>query len=311
MKVLVSGASGLIGSSLVPLLKKSGHQVIRLVRPPRAAGPDAVPWDPVAGWIEVGKLQGIEAAVHLAGEPILGRWTPEKKRRIRDSRVGSTKLLAESLAALTPPPRVFIAASASGYYGNRGDEVLSEDSTPGTGFLADVCREWEAAAAPVTEAGLRVVHVRTGLVLAPNGGLLASMLLPFQLGLGGPIGDGRAWWSWITIDDVAGAYRFALEREDVRGPINGAAPTPVTNGEFARMLGSVLGRPAALPVPPMALRLLFGEEAAREATLASTRLVPARLQQAGFQFEFSALPAALNHVLGKQSPGRGPGDNPT
>jgi len=310
MRLLMSGARGLIGSTLTPLLQQAGHQVIRLVRPPKPGGPDAVPWDPATGWIEVGKLQGIDAAIHLSGETVLGRWTPEKKRRIRDSRVGSTRLLAESLAALNPRPRVLIAASASGYYGNRGDELLSEESPLGTGFLAEVCRDWEAAAAPAADAGIRVVHVRTGLVLAPDGGLLASMLLPFQLGLGGPIADGRAWWSWIAIADVAGAYRFALERDDLRGPINGVAPAPVTNGAFARALGSVLGRPAGLPVPRLALRLLFGEEAAREATLASARLVPARLQQAGFQFEFPELTAALRHVLGKQSPGRGPGDNP-
>lgn len=304
MKVLLSGASGLIGSSVQPRLKQAGHQVVRLVRPPKAAGPDAVSWDPAAGWIEVGRLQGIDAAIHLSGDSLLGRWTPEKKRRVRASREGSTKLLAESLAALSPPPRALITASASGYYGSRGDELLTEDSAPGTGFLADVCRDWEAAAHPAANAGIRVVHVRTGLVLAPDGGLLASMLLPFQLGLGGPIGDGRAWWSWITIDDIAGVYRFALERDTLRGPINGAAPNPVTNGEFAQALGNVLGRPAGLPVPPMALRLLFGEEAAKEATLASARLVPARLQQAGFPFEFSDLSAALRHVLGKPAPER-------
>lgn len=299
----MSGASGLIGSSVAASLKQDGHQVVRLVRPPRPAGPDAVPWDPAAGWIEVGRLQGIDAAIHLSGQTLLGRWTPEMKRRVRDSRVGSTRLLAESLAALSPRPRALVTASASGYYGNRGDELLTEDSSPGTGFLAEVCRDWEAAAAPAADAGIRVVHVRTGLVLAPDGGLLGSMLLPFQLGLGGPIGDGRAWWSWITIDDIARAYRFALERDTLRGPINGAAPNPVTNGEFAHALGNVLGRPAALPVPRLALRLLFGEEAAKEAALASARLVPARLQQAGFPFEFSELPAALRHVLGKENPG--------
>lgn len=299
MQVLVSGASGLIGSSLVPHLQKTGHRVTRLVRPPAPAGPDAVPWDPAAGWIEVGKLEGIEAVVHLSGEAILGRWTAEKKRRVRDSRVASTRLLAESLAALKTRPRVLVCASASGYYGDRGDEVLNEDSTPGTGFLADLCREWEAAATAATDAGIRVVPVRIGLVLAPNGGLLGPMLLPFQLGLGGPLGDGRAWWSWIAIEDVVQAFRFALEREDLRGPMNAAAPAPVTNAEFTRVLGRILERPTVLRVPRIALRMLFGDEAAREAMLASGRLVPARLQAAGFRFEFPELEAALRHELGR------------
>jgi hypothetical protein len=300
MKVLVSGASGLLGSSIVPVLVQAGHQVVKLVRAPKSGGPDTVPWDPAAGWIEVGRLQGVDAAVHLSGETILGRWTAEKKLRIRESRVGSTRLLAESLAALTPRPRVLVVASATGYYGNRGDDLLTEESASGTGYLAELCREWEDAAAPAADAGIRVVHVRNGLVLAPDGGLLASMLLPFQMGLGGPIGDGRAWWSWIAIQDMADTYRFALEREDVRGAINGVAPTPVTNGEFSRVLGHVLGRPAVVPVPPIALRMLFGEEAAREAAMASARVVPGKLQQAGFQFVFPELEPALRHELGRK-----------
>ncbi len=299
MHVLVSGARGLIGSTLVPLLQKAGHRVTRLVRAPALASPDAVPWDPAAGWIEVGKLEGIEGVVHLSGEPILGRWTTEKKRRVRDSRVGSTRLLAESLAALKTRPRALVCASASGYYGDRGDEILGEESAPGTGFLADLCREWEAAAEPGADAGIRVVHVRTGLALAPNGGLLAPMLLPFQLGLGGPIGDGRAWWSWIAIDDVIQVFRFALERDDLRGAVNAAAPAPVTNAEFTRTLGRILERPTKLRVPPFALRMLFGEEATREAMLVSARLAPARLQAAGFRFEFPELEGALRHELAK------------
>jgi len=300
MRVLVSGASGLLGSSIVPVLVQAGHQVVKLVRPPKSGGPDAVPWDPGAGWIEVGRLQGIDGVIHLSGETILGRWTDDKKRRIRESRVGSTKLLAESIAALSPRPRVLVVASATGYYGNRGDDLLTEESASGTGYLAEVCREWEDAAAPAADAGIRVVHVRNGLVLAPDGGLLASMLLPFQMGVGGPIGDGRAWWSWIAIQDMADTYRFALEREDVRGAINGVAPAPVTNGEFSRVLGHVLGRPAIVPVPPIALRMLFGEEAAREAAMASARVVPARMQQAGFQFAFPDLEPALRHELGRK-----------
>lgn len=305
MDFLVSGASGLIGSSLVPLLQKAGHRVRRLVRVPAQASPDAVPWDPAAGWIEVGKLEGIEGVVHLSGEPILGRWTIEKKRRVRDSRVASTRLLAESLAALKTRPRALVCASASGYYGDRGDEILSEESTSGTGFLADLCREWEAAAAPCADAGIRVVYVRTGLALAPNGGLLAPMLLPFQLGLGGPLGDGRAWWSWIAIEDLAQVFRFVLEHDDLRGAINAAAPAPVTNAEFTRTLGRILDRPTRLRVPPFALKMLFGEESAREAMLVSARLAPARLQAAGFQFEFPDLEAALRHVLNREGGKRG------
>lgn len=303
MHVLVAGARGLIGTTLVPLLQTAGHRVTRLVRAPAPAGADAVPWDPAAGWIEVGRLEGVEGVVHLSGEPILGRWTAEKKRRVRDSRVGSTRLLAESLAALKTRPRALVCASASGYYGDRGDEILNEDATPGTGFLADLCRDWEAAATPAADAGIRVVHVRTGLALAPNGGLLGPMLLPFQLGLGGPVGDGRAWWSWIAIEDLAQVFRFALERDDVRGALNAVAPAPVTNAEFTRTLGRVLERPTKLRVPSFALRMLFGAEATREAMLVSARLVPARLQAAGFRFAFPELEPALRHELAK--PGQG------
>ncbi|MGH7539008.1 MAG: TIGR01777 family oxidoreductase [Gemmatimonadales bacterium] len=299
MRVVVSGSRGLIGSALVPALERGGHAVIRMVRPPGAAGPGKVLWDPAAGWVDLDSLEGTDGFVHLSGESILGRWTAEKKRRLRDSRVGSTSLLAESLATLKRGPRVLVCASASGFYGSRGDEPLREDSARGTGFLADLCLEWEEAAASAAHTGIRVVHVRTGLVLAPDGGLLGPMLLPFQLGLGGRIGDGRAWWSWIAIDDLVEVYRFALEHETVRGAVNAVAPAPVTNAEFARTLGKVLGRPAALPVPPFALRMIFGSEAAQEAMLTSAKLTPARLQQAGFAFRFAELEPALRHVLGK------------
>lgn len=299
MRVLVSGASGLIGSSLVPLLQRAGHEVIRLVRPPAPGGPGAVPWDPAAGWIEVSKLEGIDGVVHLSGETILGRWTAEKKKRVQESRVSSTRLLAESLAGLNARPRVLVCASGTGYYGDRADELLTEDSTQGTGFLAELCREWETAAAPAAAAGIRTVHIRTGPVVAPNGGLLGPMLLPFQLGLGGPLANGRAWWSWIAIDDVAQIYRFALERDDVRGAVNAVAPAAVTNGDFARALGKILGRPAGLPVPRFALRMLFGEEAVREAMLSSARVAPARLQAAGFRFAYPELETALRHMVGQ------------
>ena len=297
MRVLVSGASGLIGKALVPTLVKAGHQVVRLVRDRTAAAADEVAWSPEDGRLDPHDLEGVDGVVHLAGEPILGRWTAAKRARIRDSRVAGTALLARTLARLAPRPRVFVCASASGYYGDRGDEVLTEESSAGTGFLSDVCREWEAAALPAREAGLRVVWVRTGLALAQGGGLLGTLLLPFRLGLGGPIGRGHRFWSWIAIDDLVDVFRFALESHTLSGPVNGVAPNPVSNAEFANTLGRVLARPAFLPVPPAALRLAFGREAANEAMLASARLVPARLLAGGFRFRFPELEGALRHIL--------------
>jgi hypothetical protein len=240
----------------------------------------------------------MDAVVHLAGEPILGRWTAAKKRRISASRVGGTALIATALASLTRRPRVLVCASASGYYGDRGEELLTEESPSGRGFLAEVCRAWEAAAAPARAAGIRVVHVRTGLALSAHGGLLGPLLLPFRLGLGGPIGRGRQYWSWIAIDDLVDVFRFALETDGLGGAVNAAAPNPVTNAEFSRTLGRVLGRPVLLPVPPLALRVIFGRDAADEAMLTGTRLVPARLLATGFRFRYPELEGALRHVLG-------------
>jgi uncharacterized protein len=312
MKVAVTGASGLIGGALAPELERAGHTVISLRR--------GAQWDPVAGTIAAAALEGVEGVVHLAGETILGRWTTAKRARIRDSRVRGTALLAGALARLSRPPRVLVCASGANYYGDRGDEVLTEDSDTGRGFLAEVCREWEAAANPARGAGIRVAHMRSGPVLSPQGGMLKVLLLPFRLGLGGPIGRGRSWWSWIAIDDVAAAYRFALETAELSGPVNLAAPQPVTNADFARTLGAVLRRPAVLPVPPVALRLAFGRQAADEVMLSSTRLAPARLAAAGFRFRYPHLEPALRHLLdpggrpgGPPSPGtRGvaPGSNP-
>lgn len=296
MRVLISGSSGLIGSALSRTLVDGRHTVVRLARGPVSGDATTVSWDPERQTIDRAGLEGFDAVVHLAGEPLLGRWTTEKKRRIADSRVRGTRLIAETLASLARRPGVLVCASAAGYYGNRGDEILTEESTPGSGFLADVVRGWESAADPARQAGIRVVHVRTGLVLARGGGLLKILLLPFQLGLGGPIGSGRSYWSWIALVDLIAAYRFAIARESVSGAINAAAPNPVTNREFARTLGAVLGRPAVLPVPPVALRFVFGREAADD-MLSGFRLQPARLQAAGFRFQFPDLEPALRHEL--------------
>jgi uncharacterized protein (TIGR01777 family) len=300
MRVLISGSSGLIGSAMSRTFVDGRDTVVRLVRGPASGDATTMSWDPERQTIDRPGLEGFDAVVHLAGEPLLGRWTADKKRRIADSRVRGTKLIAEALASTTRRPGVLVCASAAGYYGNRGDEILSEESTPGRGFLADVCRAWESAADPARQAGIRVVSVRTGLVLARAGGLLKALLVPFQLGLGGPIGHGRSYWSWIAQDDLIAVYRFAIAREGLSGAVNAAAPNPVTNAEFTRTLGTVLRRPAVLPVPPIALRLIFGREAAQDAMLSGARIVPARLLEAGFKFQYPELEPALRHVMGVQ-----------
>jgi uncharacterized protein (TIGR01777 family) len=300
MRILVSGSNGLIGTAVVHALEVGRHTAVRLVRGSLPEGGSGVLWDPTRQTIDRAGLEGFDAVVHLAGEPILGRWTAEKKRRITNSRVVGTRLLAEALASLERRPAVLVCASAAGYYGDRGAEILTEDSTPGRGFLADVCQAWEAAADPARRAGIRVVHVRTGLVLARDGGLFKTLLLPFRLGLGGPIGQGKSYWSWIALDDLVATYRFAIARDGLSGAVNAAAPNPVTNGEFAHTLGAVLRRPAVLPVPPFALRLVFGREAADDAMLSGARLEPARLLEAGFRFQYPELEGALRHELGRQ-----------
>ncbi len=300
MKVLITGSSGLIGSALVPLLTSQGQSVTRLVRSRARLGEGEISWDPSAGNIDAGSLEGFDAVVHLAGENIAaGRWTAEQKTRIRDSRVKGTRLLAESLARLARRPAVLLCASALGYYGNRGEEVLQESSASGSGFLAEVCREWEAAAEPAAWSGIRVVNLRMGVVLSPEGGALAAMLLPFRLGVGGRIGDGKQYMSWIAIEDVVGACSFALKSEALCGPVNVVAPNPVTNLEFTKTLGRVLGRPTVFPMPAFAARLAFGEMA-DALLLASARLEPAKLLATGFKFRFTALQPALRHILGKE-----------
>ncbi len=296
LKIAVAGATGLVGSALVPFLTTGGHQVARIVRT-HTAGADVV-WDPAAGMIDAGRLEGLDAVVHLAGENIAGRrWNAEQKERIRDSRVRGTRLLCESLARLRQPPRVLVSASAIGFYGNRGDEEMTEASAGGSGFLPEVCKEWEAATEPATAAGVRVAHLRFGVILSPRGGALAKMLTPFRLGAGGRTGDGRQWLSWIALDDAVGAIYHALDTPGLSGPVNAVAPRPVTNGDFTRTLGKVLGRPALMPLPAFLARLAFGE-LANELLLASTRVVPRALLDSGYRFLFSDLEDALRHSLG-------------
>jgi uncharacterized protein (TIGR01777 family) len=294
MNVLISGATGLIGSALVPELEAEGHTVTRLSR--SRAGADTIRWDPSAGTIE-GDLEGTEAVVHLAGESIAqGRWSPDKKRRILDSRVQGTRLLAEGIAALPDPPKVMVSTSAVGYYGDRGDEVLTEESASGADFLARVCREWEAAAEPARRAGIRVVYPRLGIVLSPEGGALGTTLPIFKLGGGGKIGSGRQWWSWVALDDVVGSIVHALVDDSVEGPVNVGSPNPMTNAAYTKVLGKVLGRPTVLPLPAPAARVMLGE-VADALLLASQRMEPAKLKSTGYDFRYPQLEGALRHLL--------------
>lgn len=293
MKVIVSGASGFIGSALVPALRASGHEVIRLVRR-EPARPDEIQWSPAAGELEATAVEGAGALVNLSGENLGKRWTKDRKREILDSRVRSTDSLARAAAALDPRP-AFLVASAVGYYGDRGDEILTEKSSPGTGFLADVVRAWEAAADPAREAGVRVVHIRQGIALSRKGGALKPMLLPFKLGAGGRVGSGKQWWSWIGMDDLVAAYLHALEA-DLDGALNATAPNPATNEQFTRGLGAALRRPTVLPVPGFAARTLFGEMG-EAMLLGGQRVLPARLLEAGFEFDAPTIDIGLERAL--------------
>jgi hypothetical protein len=293
--VVVSGASGLIGSALVPALEAGGHEVLRLVRKAPSA-PNEVRWSPADATIDAARLEGVEAAVSLGGATIGKRWTPERKRDILASRVDSTTFLSTTLASLEPRPKVLVSAGGVGIYGHdRGDEILTEESELGTGFLAEVGRAWEAAAEPARAAGVRVVNLRQGLVLSGRGGVLGQMRTPFKLGLGGRVGSGRQWWPWIALDDLVAGYLAALEGE-LEGPVNLTSPNPVTSTQFTRAFGKALGRPTIVPAPAFGVRLLFGEMG-EEALLGGQRALPARLLERGFSFAYDELEPALWHVL--------------
>ncbi len=297
MRIAVSGATGFVGSSLIPFLERAGHSITPLVR--TAATGRGILWSPESGVTERSALEGFDAVVHLAGESIAaGRWNAEKKARIRDSRVKGTRALCESLASLSNPPRTLVCASAVGYYGDRGAVTLDEKSTPGAGFLPEVCLEWEEAASSARDRGIRVVSLRMGVVLSPRGGALAKMLTPFRMGVGGRVGDGSQYMSWVAIDDLVGIISHALGKESLAGPVNAVAPGAVTNAEFTRILARVLSRPAVLPIPAFAARLAFGEMA-DALLLASARVAPRRLEESGYRFRHPELERALRHLLAK------------
>ena len=298
MRIIVTGSTGLIGSALLSRLRDAGHHVTGLARGV-AADQDTPWWDPPAGTISEGALDGADAVIHLAGESIAaGRWTRARKARIRNSRVNGTQVLCEALARAATPPRVLVGASALGFYGNRGDELLDELASPGHGFLSDTCQEWEAAAEPARARGIRVVHLRTGIVLSAAGGALGKMLLPFKLGVGGVLGSGQQFMSWLALDDAVEIIIHSLTNEALRGPVNAVTPTAVTNREFTKTLGRVLRRPTVLPLPAFAIRLIFGEMG-EALLLDSTRVVPARLVREGFEFRYPTLEGALRHELGR------------
>ena len=293
-RILVSGVSGPIGAALLPPLKSRGYEVTRLVRG-AAQSHDQISWDP-AKPIAPESVSGFDAVIHLAGESIVGRWTEEKKAKIRSSRVTGTTALAQALAQAKEKPQVFASSSAIGYYGDRGSEVLNESSAPGEGFLSDVCREWEAATHDAVSAGIRTVSMRTGVVLSREGGALAKMLTPFKMGAGGKIGNGQQWMSWIDVQDMVGAIHHILKSDLLQGPVNMVAPRPVTNEEFTRTLASVLARPAIFPMPAFVVKLAFGEMG-ETVLLGSQRVEPTQLVMSGYPFRFSSLRASLENIL--------------
>jgi uncharacterized protein len=301
MKILVTGSHGLIGSALIPFLTTGGHSVTRLVRreTARPCAESTVRWDPILGTIDQQGLEGHDAVVHLAGENISGgRWNERQKKAIRESRLHGTRMICDALLKLRQPPKGLVCASAIGIYGDRGDEILDEKSAAGTGFLAEVCRDWEATTESVRLRGIRVVNLRFGIVLSPAGGALAKMLLPFRLGLGGVIGSGKQFWSWVGIDDVVGAIHHALNSEHLNGLVNAVSPHPATNRDFTKTLGKVLGRPTVFPMPAFAARLALGQMA-DDLLLSSARVVPRRLEETGYVFRSPDLEPALRHVLGR------------
>ncbi len=293
-RILVSGVSGPVGAALLPVLKTRGYKVTRLVRG-AASGDAQIPWNP-SERIAPELVSGFDAVIHLAGESIVGRWTKTKKAKIRDSRVLGTSNLAEALAQAKRKPEVFLCSSAIGYYGDRGNEILKEQSMPGAGFLPDVCREWEAATQAAARAGIRTVQMRTGVVLSPEGGALGKMLTPFKMGVGGKIGNGRQWMSWIDVQDMVGAIHHTLKSDLLQGPVNMVAPKPVTNTEFTKTLGTVLSRPTLLPMPAFAVKLAFGEMG-ESVLLSSQRVEPTQLVMSGYPFRFTSLQASLESLL--------------
>ncbi|MEM7311773.1 MAG: TIGR01777 family oxidoreductase [Planctomycetota bacterium] len=297
MKVVIAGSTGLVGTALVAKLQEAGHDVIRLVRRP-AKGPGEIQWDPANSKLDAGALDGVDGVVHLGGDNIAeGRWTDAKKKRIRESRVMSTTLLAETLASMENKPKFFVCASAIGYYGRRGDEVLTESSAPGTGFLPEVCQAWEASTKAASDAGVRVVNVRIGVVLARNGGALAKMLTPFKLGLGGVVGSGRQYWSAVPLTELVNIIKFCCDNEGISGPVNAVTPNAENNKVFTKTLGRVLGRPTIFPLPGFVAKILLGEMA-DDLLLGSTRVEPAKLKESGYEFIYSDLESALRAELG-------------
>jgi len=298
-RVLVSGSSGLIGTALLPSLKASGTSVTRLARTgtssSSAGGDERIPWDPATA-MSPEAVSGFDAVIHLAGESIVGRWTAAKKAAIRDSRVVATRSLAQALAQAKQKPQVFVCSSAIGYYGDRAEEVLKEESAPGTGFLPEVCRQWEAATRAAADAGIRTVQIRTGIVLSAQGGALGKMLMPFKMGVGGRVGDGRQWMSWIDMQDMVGAIHHILKTDRLQGPVNLVAPKPVINAEFTKTLTSVLSRPAIFPMPAFAVKLAFGEMG-EALLLGSQRVEPTQLVNSGYLFRFKDLAASLESTL--------------
>jgi len=297
-RILVSGASGPIGTALLPTLSANGAHVTRLIRaesPSPAHDEQSIRWDPANPFVG-DVLSGFDAVIHLAGESIVGRWTETKKKNIRDSRVMGTQHLAQALAQAKDKPQMLICSSAIGYYGDRGDEVLTEHSTPGSGFLPEVCQQWEAATRPAADAGIPTVLIRTGIVLSPKGGALGKMLPPFKMGVGGRIGDGQQWMSWIDVQDMVGAIHHILKSDLLNGPVNMVAPKPVTNAEFTQTLAGVLSRPAIFPVPAFAVKALFGEMG-ETVLLGSQRVEPTQLVSSGYPFRFRTLRASLENTL--------------
>jgi uncharacterized protein (TIGR01777 family) len=302
VNILITGSSGLVGSELSSYLSKNKHRVLHMVRK-TPISTDEIYWDPSTGKLDPGTLEGLDAVVHLAGESIAsGRWTTEKKRRIRESRIMGTRLLSQSLERLSTPPKVFVSTSATGYYGDRGEEELDEESSTGTGFLPSVCCEWENSTAPAVRKEIRVVILRIGMVLSASGGALPLMLPIFRLCIGGKIGNGRQYMSWIAIDDIVGIIEHSIQCESLRGPVNAVSPNAVTNLTFSKTLGQVLSRPALFALPSFAARIIFGEMA-KELLLASARVSPSRLRDTNYQFRFPILAGALRHVLQKPCAG--------